>query len=495
MGQLPHILGRNRRVIVLFVLMVLLPASIFSVLIVGAVRSERVRAEYERTQRQRHIVRLVEADLNNWLFSTRPEAAPSKALLRFQLAGDQITFPEFRLSLPYNESPQRRPFDAMPTGDQPTAQAITDYYHPRIQAFLRDLSTGRNSGAQYFLRLRAVIIRPPGRDDGYVLDVQRVIEHVNERLADFCATENFSAAVWIGDAENRSPRDADAFALEGFPFFHVIFDESAAASLTDFRQRAFPYSMALLVVVTVLGSIFVHRAVSHEMRLSQLRSDFVAAVSHEFRSPLSSILALCERLESVRVHTPEKLGQYHEIIGQDARRLSTLVTRLLDFALIEEGKKVYSPERVELFAIARDAIQSCHHLLRPERVRLSGEEAAPLWVRADPAAVRHCIQNLLENAVRYSPPDSPITVACSYEDGAAFLDVHDRGIGIPLPEQAKIFEKFYRGQQASELNVQGVGIGLALVKHIVESHGGSVGVESHPGQGSRFRLRFPAAEA
>lgn len=478
----------------LFVLMVLLPASIFSVLIVGAVRSERVRAEYEKTERQRHIVRLVEADLTNWLFSTHAEAALSRSLLRFELAADQITFPEFRLSLPYTESPQRRPFDAMPTGDQPTVQSITDYYHPRIQAFLRDLSAGRNSGAQYFLRLRAVVVRPPGRDDGYVLDIQRVIEHVNERLADFCATENFSAAVWIGDVENRSRPAADAFALEGFPFFHVTFSESDAASLTAFRQRAFPYSMALLVLVTVLGSIFVHRAVSHEMRLSQLRSDFVAAVSHEFRSPLSSILALSERLESVRVRNPEKLGQYHEIIGQDARRLSALVTRLLDFAQIEEGKKVYSLERVELVTVAREAIQACHHLGRPERIHLVAQETAPLWVRADPAALRHGIQNLIENAVKYSPPDSPITLVCGRENGAAFLEVHDRGIGIPPTEQLKIFEKFYRGHHASELNVQGVGIGLALVKHVVESHGGSVSVESHPGRGSRFRLRLPSVE-
>src|SRR5688572_11427518 len=109
--------------------MVLLPASIFSVLIIDAVRSERVRAEHERTQRQRHIVRLIESDLNNWLFSNHAEAGVSKSLLKFRIGADRIEFPEFRLSLPYRESPQRRPFDAMPSENQPTVQSITDYYY------------------------------------------------------------------------------------------------------------------------------------------------------------------------------------------------------------------------------------------------------------------------------------------------------------------------------------------------------------------------------
>src|SRR5439155_22251644 len=102
---------------------------------------------------------------------------------------------------------------------------------------------------------------------------------------------------------------------------------------------------------------------------------------------------------------------------------------------------------------------------------------------------RHCIQNLIENALKYSPPDSPVTVTCGTANGSNLVEVQDRGIGIPHEEQERIFEKFYRGRNASELNVEGVGIGLALVKHVIESHGGSVSVESRPGEGSRFVLR------
>ncbi len=231
------------------------------------------------------------------------------------------------------------------------------------------------------------------------------------------------------------------------------------------------------------------------MRLARLRNDFVAAVSHEFRSPLSSILALAERLE--RIGDPEKLREYHRIIEQDARRLSALVTRLLDFALIEEGREMYSIERLDLVDSAREAIKGCQHVTGPDRIRLvgAGDDTAPLWVCGDRTALRHAIQNVIENAAKYSPPEAPILVQCASANGHNFVEVCDRGIGIPASEQGQIFEKFYRGRQVAGLNVQGVGIGLTLVKHVMASHGGSIVVDSRPGEGSRFSLRLPKAGA
>lgn len=488
-------LGRHRAAVVLFTVMVLLPASILSVLMIRELRSERMRVEYQQTERQRQIVRLAEADLNNWLFSTQAQSAFSQSLFRFRIEDDQIVFPDQRLALPLRGAPDRQPLAASEEPSVLTASSITTEYYPRIQAFLRDFSAGRNAGAQFFLRLRSVIVRLPDRDEGYVLDASRLIEYVNQRLADFCTTESFSATLSIGDfRDNATTPVAAGMGLEGFPFFQVLFSDVETAR-PGVRQNAFTYSMALLVLVTVLGSIFVHRATSHEVKLSRLRNDFVAAVSHEFRSPLSSILALTERLESARVSDPEKLHQYHQIIGQEAHRLSALVTRVLDFAQIEDGKKVYSLERADLVTIAREAIRSCQRSVRYERIELRGEDVAPLWVRADQTALQHCIQNLIENAVRYSPPGSPVTVHCGRADDRSFVEVEDRGIGVAVSEHDRIFEKFYRGHEAAELNRQGVGIGLALVKHVIESHGGSVSVNSHVGQGSRFRLVLPRVEA
>ena len=114
---------------------------------------------------------------------------------------------------------------------------------------------------------------------------------------------------------------------------------------------------------------------------------------------------------------------------------------------------------------------------------------------ADRLAIHHCLHNLLENAAKYSPPGSPIRVTCAPLNGCHTIEVSDQGIGIAPAEQGRIFEKFYRAREASTLGVQGVGIGLALVKHMMESHHGSVDVRSTPGHGSQFRLSFPRAEA
>ena len=483
-------LHASRRTGLLFTLMVLLPAVIFSLLIARAVRSDRVQAAQEKAERQQHIVRLFEDDLNHWLFSTQPDAAISKSLFSFRVEGDRLVFPGFQLDLPATASPPRPPSPG-PAPGRPTAQVVRDFYYPRILVFLRDFKTG----AQYFLRLRSLVVLLPGGNQGYALEAQQVIDRANERLAEFCAGTNFKGSLWIGDVRDTQPVSATgAFSLKGYSFFQVVFYDTVANGPTDFRRYAFAYSMAFLVLVAVLGSLLVYRTVAQEARLSQLRTDFVSAVSHEFRSPLSSMLALLERLESARIRDPEKLTEYHAVIRRDASRLTALVTRLLEFAQIEKGKQRYALERVDLAAIALDALEVCRSSVRAERARLCGADAAPLWVRADRTALQHAIQNLIENAVKYSPLDSPITVTCSSAGDSNIVEVQDRGVGIPRAEHEKIFEKFYRGRHAADMNVQGVGIGLALVKHVVENHGGTVSVESAPDEGSRFRLSLPKAE-
>jgi signal transduction histidine kinase len=295
-------LFRNRRLVALFVLMVLLPAFVFSLLIVRAIGNEQLRLAYGTIEGQRQVVQLAEADLNEWLFSAGPQSARSQALLRFETAGDQILFPDFQLSLPAAGAPRLRPFEAAPATALLTADTVTAHYYPRVQVFLRDVSAGRHAGAQYFLRLRALVVQPPDGAAGYVVDVQFVVEHVNRKLAELCATQPFTASVWVAEAQKTAPV-SETYGLDNFPFFEVVFTESGAASVMNVRQHAFAYSMTLLVAITVLGSVFVHRAVSQEMRLSHLRKEFVAAVSHEFRSPLSSIamlVLLCQIRRGVR---------------------------------------------------------------------------------------------------------------------------------------------------------------------------------------------------
>lgn len=344
---------RSHGVLALFTLMVLLPVVVFGVLIVRASRSERARLEYEKTQRQQQIVRITEADLQIWLFTPGPDSVAREALVRFEVQADQVVFPDFGLSRSVGDSPSLRPANPAPPSGPLTAALVAEHYFPRIQAFRRDLAAGRHTGVQYFRQLRALVIQPPGGTRGYVVDIDTVLAHANARLTQLAAGEAFTASAWMA-ADRAARPPAGSFSIEGFPFLEILFEDAPRTGWAGLRGQAFPYSMGVLVLVTMLGSVFVYRAVSHEARLAHLRNDFVAAVSHEFRSPLSSILALAERLE--RVRDPDKLREYHRIIGQDARRLSALVTRLLDFALMEEGRQAYARDRVDLVTTTQDAI-------------------------------------------------------------------------------------------------------------------------------------------
>jgi hypothetical protein len=294
------LLRRNRRLVALFAFMALLPALVFAVLLVRAVRAERVRLDYEKALRQRQLVTLAEADLHNWLFSVAADGARARALVRFALHGEQIAFPDFGLSFPVSAPIRQRPFETSVADAPLTADAVAAQYYPRIQAFLRDQKAGSQGGAQHFLRLRALVVRPPDAPDGYVIDIDPVVQHLNDRLAQFCRAEPFTASAVIASTPARSAATQQSYPLAGFPFFEIVFADTPASSLTNVREHAVIALMTALVSVALLGSLFVYRAVRHESRLSELRNDFVAAVSHEFRSPLSSILMLAERLETER---------------------------------------------------------------------------------------------------------------------------------------------------------------------------------------------------
>ena len=175
--------------------------------------------------------------------------------------------------------------------------------------------------------------------------------------------------------------------------------------------------------------------------------------------------------------------------------MALLVDKLLDFAQLEAGKKSLSSEHIDLQVIVEEAVRGLARS-NPERkidlIDPPPETTTPVFV--DRTAVIHCIQNLLENALKYSAPAAAVTVRTGLNDGAAFVEVADHGIGIPHADQQKIFQKFYRADNARASNVHGTGIGLALVKRIMEAHSGSVTFTSEPGKGSSFRLTFPASE-
>jgi signal transduction histidine kinase len=503
MQSLPEIFRRNRTVILLFTVLVIMPSLLLGYLGFRAVRSDNVEHRAQQRNRQREIALLLNGELKSWLFSPKPDGAASQAFIRFTIDGDRVVFPDYQISIPLEGQRKPVPFNTAKEGTggsqlqshpeaAPSVKEIEDIYYPRIQFFLRDLKSGQNSGAQYFRRLNSMIVQGPGTASGYIVKSPRLVEFSQRKLDELTTPETFRGLLQIDEPGEPTSGGEDVISLNDFTFFHVTFKPKDNPGLA-LRANMLLYSAILLI--TVLGGLFLYRAVSSEVAVVQLRADFVSAVSHEFRTPLSSMLALLERVESGHVVEKDMLARYHQTLRQEARRLGLLVDKLLDFAQIEAGKKKLSFERVEVDEVVAEAIEG----LRQSSVAGHVEQTpsapgAHIYVDADRTAIIHCVHNLIENAVKYSPPGAPVIVRSGQQDGEPFVEVIDQGIGIPVREQKQIFEKFYRAGNAKALNVYGTGIGLALVQRIMDSHGGSVTVVSAPGKGSCFRLVFAKCE-
>lgn len=257
------------------------------------------------------------------------------------------------------------------------------------------------------------------------------------------------------------------------------------------RQWAFAAGFALLVALLAGVSFTVARAVSKEMAVARLQTDFVAAVSHEFRSPLSSISQIAELLDAERWPTPEHRRKGCEILTRETARLRRLVEGLLDFARMEAGTESYRLELLDPGEIVRAAVEEFRPAANGAAVEVQVAGGLPV-IRADREALRRALWNLLENAVRYSPAPARVRVDVATAGGQLAIRVRDDGIGIPADEQAQVFRKFFRGGEARARGVKGTGIGLTMVRHIVHGHGGEIKLESTPGQGTTFTILIPA---
>lgn len=253
-------------------------------------------------------------------------------------------------------------------------------------------------------------------------------------------------------------------------------------------------TLSILMAVAVMGGIILAlRTASREMKLSQMKTDFVSNVSHELRTPLSSIRVFGEFLKLGRVKEEEKTREYGEYIETESRRLTQLINNILDFSKIESDRKTYHFERANLEEIIAASLKTFDTQFKQHNISIRFEpppaKLPPALIDTD--AVAQAFMNLLDNAVKYSGPAKEIEVRLSRAGNFATVSVTDHGIGIPREEHEKIFEKFYRVSTGLVHDVKGSGLGLSLVKHITKAHGGRVVVESEQGRGSTFTLYLP----
>jgi signal transduction histidine kinase len=230
--------------------------------------------------------------------------------------------------------------------------------------------------------------------------------------------------------------------------------------------------------------------------MAEMRSQFVSSVSHELRTPLTAIRMFAETLRMGRSRDERTREEYLETIVNESERLTRLVDNVLDFSRIERGKKTYSMKPAPLEDVVRNAARAVQYPLAQQGFRLntSVDDGLPP-IKADADGLQQAILNLLTNAMKYSGDSREIELRLRRVRGMASIEVTDHGIGIPADEQERIFDKFYRVSTRENQLLPGTGLGLTLVRHVVDAHGGVVKVESAPGRGSTFSIHLPLEDA
>ncbi|MFC2084870.1 sensor histidine kinase [Bacteroidota bacterium] len=259
------------------------------------------------------------------------------------------------------------------------------------------------------------------------------------------------------------------------------------------KQRSIS-SLILIIVLTFVilaGVLFVFRNIRREIKFAQMKSDFVSNVSHELRTPLALISMFSETLELNRVKSEEKKEKYLKIISQEANRLGKIVNTLLNFSKMEAGKRKYNFNKIELNELVNDIMNTYDfHLKNNGFIYEKNLFEKEIFVRADSEALSEAFINILDNAVKYSREKKEVHIKTGIANNYSFIEVKDYGVGISSIEQKRIFEKFYRVSSGLEHTSKGTGMGLSIVKHILDAHKGKIELISEQGEGSTFRLCF-----
>jgi signal transduction histidine kinase len=263
-------------------------------------------------------------------------------------------------------------------------------------------------------------------------------------------------------------------------------------TLLGARQGIYLYMFLLMAVFLVFGMTLTVRTVSRELELATMKSDFVSTVSHEFKSPLTSIQQLAEMLQAGKIPSEERRQQYYDVLLEQIQRLSLLTDNILSLAQIDEGRREFDFDLVDLAPLLTDVVSTVQDRVRHEGFVIELNLAGGLpQVLADRRALAQAVTNLLDNAIKYSGEARRVLVGASVGPRALVISVTDFGIGIRKEDVSKVFERFYRGGDPLTRSVKGTGLGLTLVKDIVTAHHGTVSVESAPGRGSTFSILLP----
>ncbi len=260
----------------------------------------------------------------------------------------------------------------------------------------------------------------------------------------------------------------------------------------NFRRNTYILTVAVVMAALLFGGFFAIRSTAKELELAKMKSEFVSTVSHEFRTPLTSIRYLADLLRRGRVKGEERRQEYFDTISSEGERLSRLIENILDFSKIEAGMKEYQFEKTDIAALVKNTASRFKEHTKGKEYTLKTEISDRMpAITADKEAVSRALDNLLDNAIKYSGKRSKIILRAWSSERNIFVEVEDKGVGISKEDQKQVFKKFYRSNRLEEKMVRGSGIGLTIVEHIVKSHGGEVLLESAVGKGTKVTIKLP----
>ncbi|MBP1768605.1 MAG: OmpR family signal transduction histidine kinase [Candidatus Aminicenantes bacterium] len=359
----------------------------------------------------------------------------------------------------------------------------------------------------YFVSLRKPSAPAVNASDpawGIIIDAERLREDVlSPALREYfpapditwCVKAKDGAAVMSSADPPAGPVTVRTNFAANTPDWTLEFHQPPPRLLKTFLiSRRGLYLMVFLLIagMFVFGLALTIRAVSHELEVARMKSDFVSTVSHEFKSPLTSIRQLAEMLQSGRVPSEERRQQYYDVLLEQSERLALLTDNILSLARIEEGRAEFTFESTDVSALLTSVVSSIQERVRHEGFAIELQAAGSIpFVAADRSALLQAVTNLIDNAIKYSGGSKKILVTAIIEEQSLAISVRDFGIGIKKEDIPKLFERFYRGGDELTRSVKGSGLGLTLVKEIVQAHRGKVRVESEPGKGSTFIILLP----
>jgi signal transduction histidine kinase len=342
-----------------------------------------------------------------------------------------------------------------------------------------------------------------GVQTGMVIDFPAYLKSISEKLIQKL-DPNSSINVKIEDNNGRlifSKVIKEETGYLSFPFpenlpkWKLLLTENKPgfiATLLKAGSGIYLFIFILIALLMVLGFVFTIYTLNEELRLNKLKSEFISNVSHELKSPLTSIRMMTEMLHHNRVQTEERKSVYYSAMLEESEHLSHLIDNILDFSRMDDDRKKYDFIDLDLDELLLKFLESTRQRL-PEPgfdIRYDCPDRVPV-IQADKSAILQVFYNLVDNAIKFSGTSRQIDISLFSKDDELVLCVKDYGIGISNRDQEKIFDRFYRGDEPQRLGIKGSGIGLTIVKKIMETHKGRLTLESRPGKGSTFCVHLP----